>query len=306
MPGQPFQLQRELVGLVQLRVFLQQRLDVGHGVAGLFQREALAELDRNELAHLVHLGVLQPHHAGHVLQAGLARHRSECGDHGHLVVAVLLAHVVDDFHAAGVVEVDVEVGHGNTVRVQEALEQQVEFQRVEVGDPDGVAHDGPRARPTPRPHADALVLGPVDVVGHDQQVIGKAHVVDHRKLVLGAAQQGQRVGVVGAADALLQAAGFQSYRGVARLALAALPVEAGVVGQLAFQRARLHHFQRRVFGVLLARRLALRLPLAAHEGDQRVQGVHVAGRRVAAVHPLQHELAAAPLQAVQAAYRVLA
>jgi hypothetical protein len=37
-----------------------------------------------------------------------------------------------------------------------------------------------RARTAPRPHRNAVVLGPLDEVGHDQEVAGKAHLVDDR------------------------------------------------------------------------------------------------------------------------------
>ena len=55
------------------------------------------------------------------------------------------------FHA----EVDVKVGHGDTFRVEETFEQQVEFQRIEVGDFQCVRHQragtGTTAGPTGTP-----------------------------------------------------------------------------------------------------------------------------------------------------------
>ena len=280
--GQTFELLGKFVGFEQLLVLGQELLNVRHGVAGLLQRVALAELDRNQLADLVHLGVFQTHHAGHVLEAGLARHRSEGGDLGDFVFAVLLLHVVDDFHPAGVVEVDVEIRHRDAVGVEEALEQQLEFQRIEVGDPHGVGHQRPRARPAPRPHADALILGPVDVVGHDQKVIGKAHVVDDAQLVLGAAQQHQRRGCGGRGRSSPPRCRGRAQWPCRWLHPWSLPVQAGVFGQRASFGAGLHDLQRRIQGVLLARRLAPRFPLAAQKGDQGQQGVRVATRRVAA------------------------
>ena len=39
-------------------------------------------------------------------------------------------------------------------------------------------HCRARARIRARPHGDALILGPLDEVGHDQEVAGKAHPCD--------------------------------------------------------------------------------------------------------------------------------
>ena len=50
------------------------------------------------------------------------------------VGAVLLLDVVDDAVAAVLAEVDVEVGHRHALGIEEALEQQLVAQRVEVGD----------------------------------------------------------------------------------------------------------------------------------------------------------------------------
>ena len=50
--------------------------------------------------------------------------------------AVLLPHVLDDLAAAPLAEVDVDVGHRDAVGVQEALEEEVVAQRVDVRDPE--------------------------------------------------------------------------------------------------------------------------------------------------------------------------
>ena len=93
-----------------------------------------------------------------------------------------------------------------------------------------------------------------------------------RQLVLGAAQQFQRVGVVGAAGGFFLAASLQPDRRVAALALASAAsrdTHSRESGRI--QRPASIHLQRRVFGVLLARRLAARLPLAAQKSDQGQQ-----------------------------------
>ena len=97
--------------------------------------------------------------------------------------AVFFLDVIDDAIAAFLAEVDVEVGHRNAVRIEEALEDQVVLQRIEIGDAQRIRDQRARARAAPRPDRHAVVLGPVDEIGNDQEVAGETHVHDGLDLV---------------------------------------------------------------------------------------------------------------------------
>jgi hypothetical protein len=56
-------------------------------------------------------------------------------------LAVLLAHVLDDLAAPLLAEVHVDVGHRDAFRIQEALEQQVELERADIGDAERVGDE---------------------------------------------------------------------------------------------------------------------------------------------------------------------
>ena len=99
-------------------------------------------------------------------------------------LAVLVLDVVDDAVAVGLAEVDVEVGHRHPLGVQEALEQQVVLQRVEVGDLERIRDQRAGARAPARPDRAAVLLGPVDEVAHDQEVAREAHLQDRVDLEL--------------------------------------------------------------------------------------------------------------------------
>ena len=74
--------------------------------------------------------------------------------------AVLLLHVLDHPVAAVLAEVDVEVGHRYPLRIEEALEQQVVAQRIEVGDAERIGHQRARARAAPRSDRHAVATWP--------------------------------------------------------------------------------------------------------------------------------------------------
>ena len=55
---------------------------------------------------------------------------------------------------------------------------------VEVGDGEGVRHQGTCAGAAARPHGHAVVPGPADEVRHDEEVTGETHAGDHAELQL--------------------------------------------------------------------------------------------------------------------------
>ncbi len=143
-----------------------------------------AQLVGDELGELVHEVEAQIEHPAHVADHRLGGHGAEGGDLRDGVAAVVALHVIDDPVAPVLAEVHVEVGHGHPLGVEEALEQQVIAQRVQVGDAQAVGHQGAGARAAPGAHRHAVVLGPVDEVGDDEEVARKAHLQDGLDLEL--------------------------------------------------------------------------------------------------------------------------
>src|SRR5690606_17927678 len=132
---------------------------------------------------------------------------AERPDLADALFAVLLAHVLNDFAAAFDTEVNVDVGHADTVRVQEPLKQQVVAQRVKVRDAQRKRDNAAGRRAAPRPNRNAAVFGPLDEVPHNQEVAVKTHLADGLQLELKPLAHGrafgQRTVAVALAHALL-------------------------------------------------------------------------------------------------------
>ena len=75
-------------------------------------------------------------------------------------------------------EVDVHVRHRLAAGVEEALEEQVVADRVDVGDLQAVGRERPSRRAAAGPDLDAVRLREVDEVPDDQEVVGEAHLAD--------------------------------------------------------------------------------------------------------------------------------
>ena len=100
-----------------------------------------------------------------------------------MVVPVAAAHIVDDLVAAVVAEIDVKVGHTDPLGVQKPLEQQIVFDRVDVGDAERVGGETARARTAPRSDRDILTFRVADKIVDDQIVFGITHFDYDRQLV---------------------------------------------------------------------------------------------------------------------------
>jgi hypothetical protein len=123
-------------------VFLVQALgELGYLGQRTRDRDVLARLVGNELGDAVTEGVAHVQHATDVADSRACGHGAEGGDLAHGFLAVLVLHVVDHPVSVGLTEVDVEVGHRDALGVQEALEQQLVFQRVQVRDLECIGHE---------------------------------------------------------------------------------------------------------------------------------------------------------------------
>ena len=144
----------------------------------LVERHRFDALERDELGEAVAQAIGQVEYAPHVAHHGFGGHGAEGGDLAHRVVPITIAHVLDHSVAPILAEVDVEVGHGYPLGVEEALEEERIAQGVEVGDAQAVGDERACARTASRADGHAVFLGPVDEVGHDEEVAGKAHLDD--------------------------------------------------------------------------------------------------------------------------------
>src|ERR1043165_6367828 len=140
----------------------------------------------HELRELVRLAERNLHRASDVADDAARFELVERRDLTDAIDAVLLLDVLDDLVAAIHAEVDVEVGHRHTLGIQEALEQQLELERVNIGDAHRPRDTAARARAATRSDGDAVVFGPIDEVPDDEEVARETHLLDDGKLELAA------------------------------------------------------------------------------------------------------------------------
>ena len=194
------------IGVVQLAVFARLGVALGARVEDVVHADVLASGGggRQRLgdtsAHLKG----ESHDARGVLERLLGLDGAVDHALGDLVMAVLVGHIAQHAHAAFGIEVDVDIGQGHTLGVQEPLEDQAVLERIELGDAHRIGDHGPCGGASPRAHHHAVLLRPVDVVGDDEEVAAELHLADDAAFIVGLLEHlHRRVAVVALLQALL-------------------------------------------------------------------------------------------------------
>ena len=165
----------------------QQFLHAGVLFARLFQRrhfferlvERHVERGRNELGHAIDIGKRNVERPAHVAHDGSCLHRPERDDLRHVLAAIFLRDVLDDLAAPALAEIDVDIGQRHALGIQEALEDQVVIQRIDVRDAQAVGHEAPGRRAAARTDGNALLARVPDEVPDDHEVSRILHPLDH-------------------------------------------------------------------------------------------------------------------------------
>ena len=151
-------------------------------VDGALERDRVGRILRHKLAQLVDLAVRHLQDAADVAQHAARLQGAEGDDLRDPVAAVLFLHVADHLVAALLAEVDVEIRHRDAFRIEEALEQEPEADRIEIGDGERIGDQRAGAGAAARSDRNALRLRPLDEIGDDQKVAGIFHLLDDAEL----------------------------------------------------------------------------------------------------------------------------
>ena len=134
---------------------------------------------RHQFGHDVHFGIGDIQNTTYVTDGAAGGHSAEGNDLRYMIFAVLAAYIVHYFAAAGITEVHIDIGHGNTLRVQKTLKIEAVLHGVDIGDMQTVRNHAACGAATAGADRDADALGVAHKVGNDQEIIGKSHFFDH-------------------------------------------------------------------------------------------------------------------------------
>src|SRR6185437_1460345 len=178
---QAFKLERRIDQLLYLNLFFVSFLKRRRIFQRLFERDA----DRrsgNHFGDAVHVGVRNIHGTAHIFDGCLGSHSAKSDDLGHIFTAIFLRDVLYHLAAAVHAEINVNIRHGHTLRIQEALKQKLVLERVNIGDAHGVGHKRTCGGATARTNGNRIFFGVTNEVPDDQEIAGELHLLDDRDL----------------------------------------------------------------------------------------------------------------------------
>ena len=179
--GQPLDPAGEIDELPDLPVRLTRCGELAPRRRGLLDRDS--ELVGDERHDRVDPRDRQPHRPADVADRGPRGERAEGADLGDIRGPVPPLHILDDLAAALLAEVDVDIGRLLAVDVEEALEEEVVFERADMGEIERVGDQRPDARASGR-RRDAELARLADEIPDDEEVAGEAEGVDDAELAV--------------------------------------------------------------------------------------------------------------------------
>ena len=144
--------------------------------------KADVENSRDRFRNAIDLAVALSQHATNVTNGGARRHRAEGDDLGHPVFPIFLGDVADHLITTAVLEIDVNIGHGDAVLIEEALKWEFVVKRIDWGNAERVGNDRTWCTASAG-GGDPLLARKAHEVGHDEEVGRVPHLDDDVELI---------------------------------------------------------------------------------------------------------------------------
>ena len=181
LPRHAFDTARHLINLHELRIF--QQFGLKPGIAVIFVSQTAVTVRQ-------HLSQLRQFDFGHAksftrIAQGLAFAKSRKGHYlRHMIAAIASFHVGQQFRAAVIRHIDVNIGHGHALRIEETLKKQMIGHWIHVRDLQSESYQRTRRRTTSHAAVNSLLPRITQQIRHNQEIIVKAHLMNHGQLML--------------------------------------------------------------------------------------------------------------------------
>ncbi len=181
MPRKPLKPLRHVHQLFDLFIAVIECFKLRIGVQRPFQRDI--QFLRNHLGDRVHERIGKIHHPPHISKNVSRCQGPKSDDLHHPVAPVFAHHIVNDLLPAFIAEVNINIRHGHSLRIEKPLKQKLIFIRINIGNPQGIGDQTSGSRTASRSYGNPMVSGIFDKVPHDQEIIHIPHLLNNGKLI---------------------------------------------------------------------------------------------------------------------------
>ena len=163
---QPLNLWVFLIHLAQIRAHFQSQI------------QCHAKIIRHCLCDGIHIIVWHIHDTPNVSDDALCLEGSEGDDLGHTVLAIFFNNIINNLASTVEAEVDINIRHGYTFRVQKSLKQKIVADGIDIGDTGRIGNQASGCTASSRSYRDMMGSGIIDKIPDDQKIIHIAHLLD--------------------------------------------------------------------------------------------------------------------------------
>ena len=163
---QPLDLWVILIHLAQIRTHFQSQI------------QCHAKIIRHCLCDGIHIIVWHIHDTPDITNDPLCLESPKGDDLGHTVLAIFFNNIINDLTSAVEAEVDINIRHGYTFRVQKSLKQKIVTDRIDIGDTGRIGNQTSGCTASSRSYRDMMGSGIIDKVPNNQKIIHIAHLLN--------------------------------------------------------------------------------------------------------------------------------
>ena len=98
-------------------------------------------------------------------------------------MAVLSAHIINDFLPSLKAEINIYIRHGYTFRIQESFKEQMIAYGVNIRYSETIRHNTPRRAASARPDGNAIAFCIIDKIPYNQKIIHIPHSPDYIQFI---------------------------------------------------------------------------------------------------------------------------
>ena len=161
-----------LISFFKLRIHLQSFID----------RDI--QLLRNHFCNSIHLCVREIHNTSDITDNTTGRQCTKRNNLYDTVIPVFTSYIINNFLSSFEAEVNVNIRHGYSFRIQETLKQKVISNRIKLCDPKCIGNQTSCSGTSSRSYHNVMVTRIFDEIPYDQEVIDIAHIPDRGQFII--------------------------------------------------------------------------------------------------------------------------
>ena len=161
-----------LISFFKLRIHLQSFID----------RDI--QLLRNHFCNSIHLCVREIHNTSDITDNTTGRQCTKRNDLYYTVIPVFTSYIINNFLSSFEAEVNINIRHGYSFRIQETLKQKVISNRIQLCDPQSIGNQTSCSGTSSRSYHNVMVTCIFDEIPHNQEIIDIAHIPDRGQFII--------------------------------------------------------------------------------------------------------------------------